>query len=109
MVWMARKLPASSSGDWGSCSSPTRSRSSWSRFSWLSTKNSAMISASLFTTPPFSPLHRHADGAAEGKSSADPDEGEPAVPVSGDGDVEVEPLTEHRAEQLDVRALPCAD
>ena len=45
MVWMVRKMAPSSCREVGSCSRATRSLSSWSRFSWLSTRNSATISS----------------------------------------------------------------
>ena len=51
MVWMERKTPASSSGRPGCCSSATRSRSSWSRPSWLSTRNSLTISSMSLMRP----------------------------------------------------------
>src|SRR3954470_16516227 len=45
MVWIVRKMLDSRSREFGSCSSATRSVSSWSRFSWLSTRNSSTMSS----------------------------------------------------------------
>ena len=53
MVWIVRKMRDTSSRDCGCSSSETRSRSSWSRFSWLSTRNSWMMSSRPSTGFPF--------------------------------------------------------
>jgi hypothetical protein len=66
MVWIVRKMAPSSCREVGSCSRATRSLSSWSRFSWLSTRNSAMISSrSSNDPPPVMPVGPLASGSAE--------------------------------------------
>ena len=54
MVWIVRKMLDSRSREFGSCSRATRSESSWSRFSWLSTRNSSTMSSRPSTVAAFS-------------------------------------------------------
>src|SRR4029453_2936437 len=63
---VVRKRAPSGGREVGSCSRAPRSLSSWSRFSWLSTRNSAMISSrSSNDPPPVVPIGPLASGLAE--------------------------------------------
>jgi len=77
IVWIARKMREIRSRESGSCSRETRSRSIWSRFSWLSIRNSPTISPRSSTLTylqlGFQSSHRRVSPSSE--NTCDQDDG----------------------------------